>query len=83
MHLDRGEVVQADTVHHVERHDGNWEKFISSPLQSLCASCDNSIAQSIERLGYDKTIGVDGWPIGERSKIKNFSSSSSLKRRGV
>lgn len=30
---------EATDVHHVERHEGDVEVFLSSPLESLCHSC--------------------------------------------
>jgi len=44
---------------HIEEHQGDWNKFWLGHLQSLCANCHNSS----KRLGYDTTIGADGWPI--------------------
>jgi hypothetical protein len=48
-HLDRGEVVVANTVNHVEPHEGDWEKFIGGPFESLCKPCHDSDVQREER----------------------------------
>ena len=32
-------------------------------LESLCKSCHDSLAQSIEKRGYSTEVGTDGWPI--------------------
>jgi len=63
MHGARGEVVVATVAHHLQQHNGNWNIFCSSPLQSLCESCHNSVAQSLEKGGRGEMIGLDGWPI--------------------
>src|SRR5262245_47771108 len=61
---DRGYIVAATVVHHVEPHRGDRMKFWNGPLVSLCKRCHDSDAQSLERTGRRKrTIGADGWPI--------------------
>jgi len=37
--LQRGLYVPATDVHHVKKHEGSAELFVSSPLESLCHSC--------------------------------------------
>ncbi len=32
-------------------------------LQPLCKSCHDSAAQSRDRRGYRKGVGIDGWPV--------------------
>ena len=59
----RGAVTAATVVHHVERHEGDEAKFWGSALESLCARCHDSDEQSVERRGFDREMGVDGWPI--------------------
>jgi len=62
-HLARGETVAATTVNHRTPHRGNWQLFIDPDnLQSVCKPCHDGEIQSEERLGYAKTIGLDGWP---------------------
>ena len=63
----RGVVIQATVAHHVEPHEGVWEKFISGKLESLCKRCHDSSAQSEEALGYRSEIGLDGWPVDVRA----------------
>lgn len=57
----------ASVVDHVERHNGDRAKFFSfSNTQSLCKSpCHDSRKQSMERLGYDTTLGADGYPVSK------------------
>jgi|AmaraimetFIIA100_FD_contig_81_720863_length_1493_multi_3_in_0_out_0_1 hypothetical protein len=55
--------VPARVADHVEPHGGDANKFILGRLQSLCVPCHSGRKQSIEKLGYDKTVGVDGWPV--------------------
>jgi 5-methylcytosine-specific restriction endonuclease McrA len=50
-------------VHHVKAHKGDLDLFYdASNLQSVCWSCHSGAIQSEEALGYDTTIGPDGWP---------------------
>ena len=37
-----------------------------SNLEVVCWSCYSGAIQSEEVLGYDTTIGADGWPVDER-----------------
>jgi 5-methylcytosine-specific restriction enzyme A len=62
-HLRRGRVVRACTVHHLERHNGDEQKFFAGPFESLCKPCHDSDTQSEERTGYSREIGEDGWPV--------------------
>lgn len=62
--LKRGLVVPATIAHHNEPHKGKLEKFWCGDLTSLCKTCHDSDAQSIEKGGKPKpTTGMDGWPI--------------------
>lgn len=63
-----GRVVPATVVHHTTPHKGNRGIFFSSSLQSLCTTCHDGLMKSIERRGYDKTIGLDGWPVHNHLK---------------
>jgi hypothetical protein len=58
----RGITSPANIAHHAEKHDGDQTKFFTGPLVSLCKACHDGEAQSIERRGYSKEIGEDGWP---------------------
>ena len=50
-------------VHHIKAHKGDLDLFYdASNLQSVCWSCHSGAIQSEEALGYDTTIGPDGWP---------------------
>ena len=63
----RGIVTLATIADHIEPHKGDEDLFFDpSNLESLCKHCHDSTAQSEERLGYSKEIGVDGWPIDLR-----------------
>ena len=54
-------------VHHIEAHKGDGELFhYLANLQAVCWQCHSGAIQSEEVLGYDGTIGHDGWPIGPR-----------------
>jgi 5-methylcytosine-specific restriction protein A len=57
----------ATVVDHIVPHKGNmtlfWDK---GNWQSLCAPCHNSTKQQIDKIGFSKTIGIDGWPTDAR-----------------
>lgn len=59
----QGRDTVADTVDHVTPHRGDRTLFKLGELQSLCASCHNSVKQNVERYGFDRTIGIDGMPV--------------------
>jgi 5-methylcytosine-specific restriction enzyme A len=61
--LARGEVVPAKVADHVVKHNGDPWLFRDGELQSLCWPCHEQRKKSVESLGYDKTIGLDGWPV--------------------
>lgn len=45
----RGEVVMATVVNHVDPHRGDWDRFIGGPFESLCKTCHDSEVQREER----------------------------------
>jgi 5-methylcytosine-specific restriction protein A len=60
----KGRVTQANTVDHIIQHKGDYALFIDyENTQSLCSPCHSRVKQSIERIGYNKEIGIDGWPV--------------------
>lgn len=59
----RGHVVPATIVDHVEKHAGDWTKFVTGKLQSLCKPCHDGEKKIIEIRGYSTKIGEDGWPL--------------------
>jgi 5-methylcytosine-specific restriction endonuclease McrA len=67
--LAKGVVTPATVADHVEPHHGNPNSFYLGKLQSLCTACHSGRKQSIEKLGYDKTVGSDGWPIDPRHPV--------------
>ena len=72
-------VSAAHAVDHIVPHRGRAELlFDTSNLQSLCETCHNAHKQSIERRGYDKTIGIDGFP----SDNKHPFNQKIIKDRG-
>ncbi|MBT6298605.1 MAG: HNH endonuclease [Rhodobacteraceae bacterium] len=51
-------------VHHIKPHKGNLTLFYDPDnLEAVCWSCHSGAIQSQEALGYDTTIGADGWPV--------------------
>lgn len=61
----KGIITVATVCHHETPHKGDREKFFAGPFLSLCQRHHDSEAQQIERLGYSKAIGEDGWPIDQ------------------
>lgn len=50
-------------VHHIKPHKGDMTLFLDPDnLQSVCKRHHDGDIQSQEALGYDDSIGPDGWP---------------------
>jgi len=64
--LKKGRVEPATIADHIRHHGGDWNEFMLGALQSLCAPCHSSTKHLEEIRGYDKTIGLDGWPTDPR-----------------
>jgi 5-methylcytosine-specific restriction enzyme A len=64
----RGPVV-ARVADHIEPWRGDVNKFWLGKLQSLCEHCHNSRKKDLERLGYDRSVGVDGLPLDPNHPI--------------
>ena len=64
-HLQAGrDHPRSAVVHHLKAHKGDLELFFDlNNLQSVCWTCHSGDIQSTEALGYDRTIGNDGWPV--------------------
>jgi 5-methylcytosine-specific restriction endonuclease McrA len=60
--LERGIVTAANVVDHVTPHRGDWNKFVTGELQSLCEPCHNATKRQIELWGYRNDVGIDGYP---------------------
>jgi predicted CXXCH cytochrome family protein len=58
-----GRVTIATVADHVEPHRGDWNKFLTGKLQSLCARCHNAEKRMVELGRPRPTIGPDGWRI--------------------
>jgi 5-methylcytosine-specific restriction protein A len=59
----KGRVTAANVVDHVKPHKQDLILFSTyTNTQSLCTNCHNSAKQYIEKRGYSKEIGSDGWP---------------------
>ena len=59
----QGKVTPAKVADHVVKHGGDPRLFREGALQSLCWPCHERRKKSIETLGYDKQIGIDGLPV--------------------
>lgn len=79
-----GREERATHADHIRPHRGNPELFFDETnLQSLCATCSNSVKQAEEIAGGPIGCGIDGWPRddqhpvygNEQSKTKQTSQS--------
>jgi 5-methylcytosine-specific restriction protein A len=64
MCLANGIVAASEVVDHKKPHHGAhdplmWDEY---NMQALCKRCHDGRKQQQDRLGYDKAIGLDGWP---------------------
>lgn len=87
-----GKIEPAKIVDHVERHNGNYTKFVMGKLQSLCSDHHDKTKQQIEVRGFSNEIGADGFPVDERhpfygqptrNKFRQPFAHSGRKRRAA
>ena|SRR5882762_8685182 len=63
MCLEHGVVTAAEIVDHIVPHHGDPQLFFDPKnLQSMCKNHHDGAKQQIERSGFERTIGTDGWP---------------------
>jgi hypothetical protein len=80
--LLKGKVIAAEVADHVIPHRDSYELFWFGELQSLCKNCHDSVKQQEEISGFNREIGVDGFPVDPhhpfygRQKGKNGAPSS-------
>jgi hypothetical protein len=53
----------ATVCDHIVPHHGDVNAFWLNATQSLCATCHGRLKRQLEKYGYSKEIGVDGYPI--------------------
>jgi 5-methylcytosine-specific restriction enzyme A len=72
----RNIITPATVVDHLVPHKGDKHAFMYGPVQSLCVECHNNTKRGIERRGYDRRVGLDGWPTDDRhpAYAKRFST---------
>jgi 5-methylcytosine-specific restriction protein A len=59
----RGVTTAATIVDHIVPHKGDAKLFWdTNNYQSACKTCHDSVKAQIERSGFSKEIGLDGWP---------------------
>ena len=63
MCLARKAVTPATVADHITPHHGDHQLFYFGELQSLCQHCHSSRKKQLETYGYQRDVGVDGWPI--------------------
>jgi hypothetical protein len=50
-------------------HGGDWNRFLTAPLQSLCKPCHDSDKRYMDLHGKPRPIiGEDGWPIESQTR---------------
>ena len=65
--LKSDKYVAADVVNHKIPHKGNWSLFNDpANLESVCKQCHDSTIQHEEKHGFNKSVGVDGWPVDDK-----------------
>src|SRR5215467_13014642 len=70
-----GRVVAARVADHIKPHHNDPTKFWFGKLQSLCTHCRESRKQFEESCGFDRTIGIDGWPTDLRHLFYQYDSA--------
>jgi 5-methylcytosine-specific restriction protein A len=58
--MRNGMTIEADVVHHVMPHHGDWHLFVSGELESLCKRCHDREAQAEERAGTFQRVQPAG-----------------------
>lgn len=77
----KGVTKAATIADHVEPHRGDPVKFWEGELQSLCKPCHDRWKQSLERRGYSREIGDDGWPCDRKHPGNNASAITIAPKR--
>jgi 5-methylcytosine-specific restriction enzyme A len=68
--LTEGRLTAASVVHHIQAHKGDLDLFFDGDnLAASCKACHDGVEQSIERRGYDRSVGEDGWPTGTEHPV--------------
>jgi 5-methylcytosine-specific restriction enzyme A len=65
----RGVIEPACEADHVRPHRGDPQLFWHGALQSLCHRCHaakSAAEEGFRRRGFDKAVGVDGFPLDPR-----------------
>jgi hypothetical protein len=82
MCLVENDYVPATIVDHVIPHRKDLNLFWFGELQSLCITHHNNSKQFLEKRGYLKDIGPNGWPIDPKHPVNKASRPRQLKLRG-
>ena len=69
MCLEDGTATIATVVDHVVPHNGDWNKFVTTELQSLCDLHHNRAKRFEDLRGYSSQIGADGWPVDVKHPV--------------
>lgn len=62
-----GFITLASVCHHLDRKKKeDPATFFDGPFESRCKACHDGPEQQAERIGYETTVGSDGWPVDPR-----------------
>ena len=76
--LQNGIATVATVADHIEPVAGSWMRFRTGRLQSLCTHCHGSTKRLLERDGYVREVGVDGWPVQRRYQVPPMDQTDGL-----
>jgi 5-methylcytosine-specific restriction protein A len=79
--LKAGRTTPATVADHIEPHGGDWNKFRTGHLQSLCQDCHRPKWAS-DRKGYRDDIGDDGYPLDPAHPFNAASKAQKVRGRG-
>jgi 5-methylcytosine-specific restriction enzyme A len=80
---ESGIVTIATVANHVTPHKGNERLFFEGELNSLCENHHNSSVAQIERHGFIREIGIDGWPVDIANHPVYVAERKHLRRKGT
>jgi 5-methylcytosine-specific restriction protein A len=78
MCLAQGDIEPATIADHIIPHKKDLHLFWFGELQSLCIGHHNGTKQNLEKRGYVRDIGTDGWPIDPNHPVNKLSANKKL-----
>lgn len=59
----QGRVVAGEVADHIVPVRGDWMRFRTGKLQTLCRHCHESVKRTIEHRGHDIAVDASGMPV--------------------